>query len=105
LAHREQRRARRYRTPITVGYIGVEWEADAADGSRRRTAERMAREVAVALAACVREIDVLARMAPGEFGLLLPHADAQGARIVFERVNDALEQLRARLPIAWSIGV
>lgn len=104
LAHREQRRARRYRTPITVGYIGIEWNPEAAEGNRRRTGE-MARDVAVALAQCVREIDVLARMAPGEFALLLPHADAQGGRIVFERVNDALEQLRARLPIRWSIGV
>ena len=70
LAFREQRRARRYRTPLTVGYIGIERLDDArADSGSRRTAEQHARDVALALAGCVREIDVLARMAPGEFAV------------------------------------
>lgn len=105
LAHREQRRARRYRTPVTVGYLCVEWNDGTADANDRRSAEQIATDVATALAACVREIDVLARTAAGEFAILLPHADAQGARIVFERVNDTLEQVRTRRPIRWSAGV
>lgn len=105
LAQREQRRARRYRTPVTVGYVCIEWPDTTVDASDRRTTERIVADVATALAACVREIDVLARIAPGEFAILLPHADAQGARIVFERVNETLERVRPRWPIRWSAGV
>lgn len=105
LAYREQRRSRRYRTPLTVGYVGIEWVDPEPEGNRRRKTEDLAVDVAAALASCVREIDVLARMGPGEFAVLLPHADGQGARIVFERLNDSLEGVRTRWPVRWNIGV
>lgn len=103
LAYREQRRSRRYRTPLTVGYVCFDW-LDEQEASRQKR-DDLAIDVAAALAECVREIDAVARMGPGEFAVLLPHADAQGARIVFERVGDALEKVRSRWPVRWNIGV
>jgi diguanylate cyclase (GGDEF)-like protein len=48
-------------------------------------------EVARILTRCVREIDVVARTGGDEFGILLLHTDATGARGAAERVRRAME--------------
>ncbi|MGH7507260.1 MAG: GGDEF domain-containing protein, partial [Longimicrobiales bacterium] len=93
LARREQRRARRYRTPLTVAYVDLN---DFAAINRMHgvdTGDQVLREVAHAIAASVREIDVVARMGDDEFTILLPQADAAGARIVLGRMEGELEQV------------
>ncbi len=105
LARREQRRARRYRTPLTVAYLDLNGFKAINDLHGHDTGDRVLTEVAHALAASVREIDGVARMGGDEFAILLPQADASGARIVLSRMAGELEKVRGRWPIAWSIGV
>ncbi len=105
LAYREQRRARRYRTPLTVGYLDLNGFRQINETQRRRTGDQVLVEVAAALAGSIREIDGVARIREDEFAILLPQADATGARIVFDRIGDALEAVKTRWPITWSVGV
>src|SRR5690606_41993970 len=94
LAYREQRRSRRYRTPLTVGYVCFDW-LDEQEASRQKRGD-LAVDVTAALAEGVRGIDAVARMGPGEFAGPRPHGDAQGARLVFERDGGGLEEDRTR---------
>lgn len=105
LAYREQRRARRYRTPLTVGYLDLNGFRQINEVQRRRAGDQVLVEVAAALAGSIREIDGVARIREDEFAILLPQADATGARIVFDRITEALEGVKTRWPIAWSVGV
>lgn len=105
LAHREQRRARRYRTPLTVAYVDLNGFKAINDAHGHAVGDQVLREFAHALAASVREIDVVARVGGDEFVILLPQADAAGARIVMGRLGREIDQVRSRWPIAWSIGV
>lgn len=105
LARREQRRARRYRAPLTVAYVDLNDFSAINRTHGEEAGDQVLREVAHAIAASVREIDVVARMGDDEFAVLLPQADASGARIVLGRMEGELKQVSARWPVAWSIGV
>jgi diguanylate cyclase (GGDEF)-like protein len=62
--------------------------------------DRVLEQVASRLKACLREYDVLARLADDEFAVLLPGADVIAARAVAERmlqaIGGSLELLRER---------
>jgi diguanylate cyclase (GGDEF)-like protein len=106
LARREQRRARRYRTPITIAYFDLDGFKQINDTRGHDAGDQVLTRVADALAQSVREIDVVARLGGDEFVILLPQADAEGARIVLDRMHTELARVReAGWPIAWSIGV
>lgn len=106
LARREQRRARRYRTPLTIAYVDLDAFKSINDRHGHDVGDRVLCATADALAVSVREIDVVARIGGDEFALLLPQADAAGARIVMERVEAELGTIRAEgEPVRWSIGV
>ena len=106
LARREQRRARRYRTPITVVYLDLDGFKKINDTQGHDAGDEVLTLVARGIAESVREIDVVARLGGDEFVILLPQADAEGARIVLGRMDKELLDVRsAGWDIAWSIGV
>ena len=106
LARREQRRARRYRSPITIAYLDLDGFKQINDKQGHDAGDEVLTLVAGAVAESVREIDVVARMGGDEFVVLLPQADADGARIVMDRMLSELGKVTAAgWDVAWSIGV
>lgn len=106
LARREQRRARRYRSPITIAYLDLDGFKQINDRRGHDAGDEVLTLVAGAVAESVREIDVVARLGGDEFVVLLPQADAEGARIVMDRMLSELAKVTAAgWEVAWSIGV
>ena len=74
--------------------------------------DRVLRETAGLIRAAIREVDLAARYGGEEFAVVLPYSDAQGAKVVSERILGAIrslcledEQGRRLEPITASIGV
>ena len=74
--------------------------------------DRVLRETAGLIRAAIREVDLAARYGGEEFAVVLPYSDAQGARVVSERILGAIRSLcleddqGARLdPVTASIGI
>jgi diguanylate cyclase (GGDEF)-like protein len=63
------------------------------------------REVAKAMEAAVREIDLVARYGGEEFALVLPECDATGAATVAERVRGSVARLTTVPKVTLSAGV
>jgi diguanylate cyclase (GGDEF)-like protein len=60
--------------------------------------DRILREVAIIFKTSVRAVDTVARYGGEEFALILPETDADGARLVSERVRSRIQQ--AEFPIS-----
>lgn len=65
--------------------------------------DRVLRNVAQAIRRSTRETDVVARFGGEEFVVVLPHTDAEGARVVAEKVRAVIEAECE--PVTISIGV
>jgi GGDEF domain-containing protein len=82
----EMERARRYAHPFTLVYISV--GAESARGRRLRAA--LARTVGRSLRATVRGVDSAARMARGDFAVLLPETPPPAGRLAADRLVAAI---------------
>ena len=74
--------------------------------------DRVLRETAGLIRAAIREVDLAARYGGEEFAVVLPYSDAQGARVVSERILGAIRSLcledeqGGRIdPVTASIGI
>ena len=106
LARREVQRARRYHHPITVCYLDLDGFKEINDQRGHADGDELLRLVAQGVVASCREIDVVARLGGDEFVMLLPQADATGAKVVITRLNNELAALRAAgWNVAYSVGV
>ncbi len=56
--------------------------------------DRVLRETARTIREAIREVDLAARYGGEEFAVVLPYSDAEGARIVGERILKALHEMR-----------
>lgn len=56
--------------------------------------DEVIRKTAQVLQESIREIDIAGRYGGEEFGVILPNTDAQGAKVVAERIRTAVESLR-----------
>lgn len=94
---RELKRARRHPMALSLVLVGLEQAetllADRGPALFEQTLQAMARQVR----ASARNTDVLGRMDPGLFALLLVDTDRKGARIMAERLCVRLEDDVARL--------
>jgi len=83
----EMERAKRYKRPMSVLAIEPDDPERAGPAAARDT---LMRHVAASLRESVRDVDLLARLGPDRFALLLPETDARGALKAAERLREAV---------------
>lgn len=90
---REEARARRFGSSVTVARLEVSAERTAAGD------DALLRHVGEALRVNARRSDVVARLGGDDFAVLLLGTDRTGARTVLERVRSTISPERARLAV------
>lgn len=103
----EVARARRYNRSLTVALIDVDNFKEVNDLYGHKEGDRLLRCVAEALRACVRALDLVARVGGDEFAVLLPETDCDQARAACRNLTERLrERVRGEgWPVSFSIGV
>ena len=90
---RELARARRYRDPLTVMMIDIDYFKALNDSLGHLGGDRVLQSVAAALVSSTRQSDLPFRFAGDEFVVLLPATDVGGAQAVAARLRAAVAQI------------
>ena len=103
---RERERASRLNTPITLAYVDLDNFKLVNDQFDHRTGDSVLAAVGQTLRHSIRDIDLAGRLGGDEFCLLLPNTDSPGARVLLEKVKDALLGVMeaSHWPVTFSIG-
>ncbi|MET0963533.1 MAG: diguanylate cyclase [Noviherbaspirillum sp.] len=109
-AELELERWRRFPRPLSLITIDADFFKKINDNWGHPAGDEVLRNLALTLAATVREIDVVARLGGEEFAALLPSTDLDGALMLAERFRSAVEGQRVRagehqISYTVSIGV
>ncbi|MDQ2103844.1 diguanylate cyclase [Azospirillum isscasi] len=110
LAAAELGRARRHRRRLSVFLLDLDNFKGVNDGHGHAAGDEVLRTAVVRAREALRTSDQIARFGGEEFVALLPETDLAGARIVAERVRDAIAGSRVVtdgriIPITASLGV
>lgn len=97
----EERRARRYASPVAVIVVDLDALRAVNDAGGHDAGDRLLRRAAAVLRARVRTADLLARLGGGEFGVLLPETDLAGATVLAAQLREELQAAG----MACSLGV
>jgi diguanylate cyclase (GGDEF)-like protein len=100
--------AHRYQHPLTLASIDLDHFKSVNDSMGHLIGDRVLQQVAGLLQQHVRTTDLLARMGGDEFMLLLPNTDIFSARVLAERLCQAVDRLGIDTPtgrLALSIGL
>ena len=101
--------AARYGTPVAVVMLDIDDLRTINDRHSHHAGDVLLRGVAVALRACARGSDVIARTGGDEFVALLPGSTPDGARAFLERLTAAAQFVRlpdgAIVPVRFAIGI
>jgi diguanylate cyclase (GGDEF)-like protein len=90
----ELKRAQRFERPVALVLIDVDRFKQINDSRGHLVGDAVLQAVSSLLRANIRdEIDVLGRYGGDEFALILPETDAEGARVVSERLLDKVRDL------------
>jgi diguanylate cyclase (GGDEF)-like protein len=106
-AETELIRARRYRRAVSLIAMDLDGFKEVNDRLGHDAGDAVLIETAQAVRTATRRTDTVARVGGDEFLILLPETDAEGARIVCEKVRDRLAAaMHARgWPVSASFGV
>ena len=80
----------RYSHPFALLVLDVEGLRRINDSRSRQAGDRVLVQIALAMRRAIRTVDVPARIAGDEFGVLIPHQDAAAARALAERLVEAV---------------
>lgn len=89
---KETRRAKRYSLDLSVLYLDIDDFREINERHGDLVGDILLREVAILIKNKIRDIDVAARMAGEEFGLILPETERMGAFLVAERIRQEMER-------------
>ena len=108
--HHEFELARRYGTSLVLAVVDVDRFKNINDVYGHAFGDRVLRQVAKTLQACVRTVDTVARHGGDEFGILMPLTEIQDAFSTVERIRREIAQLPISdgvevLQITVSIGI
>jgi diguanylate cyclase (GGDEF)-like protein len=103
---RERERASRLKLPLTLAYIDIDDFKQINDRFDHITGDKVLATIGHALRNSIRITDLAGRLGGDEFCILLPHTDAEGARIVLDKVHQTLSELMkaSGWPVTFSIG-
>lgn len=91
--YREFARARRYRTPLALMVLDLDFFKQINDGYGHAAGDEALRAFARAAGDCLREMDVFGRLGGEEFGVLLPSTVLEQAELVAERIREAVTRI------------
>lgn len=108
--HRLLSEARRYQRPLSALLLDMDQFKAVNDSLGHAAGDQVLRHVATHARRVLRGEDVLGRLGGDEFVALLPSTDSAGARVVAERLRQALQEAHTlyrgeELPVPLSIGV
>lgn len=103
---RERERASRLNLPLTLAYIDIDDFKQINDRFDHITGDKVLASIGHMLSNSIRITDLAGRLGGDEFCILLPHTDAEGARIVLDKVHQTLSELMkaSGWPVTFSIG-
>jgi diguanylate cyclase (GGDEF)-like protein len=107
---KETRRAKRYDLDLCALYVDIDDFREINERHGELVGDILLREVAILLKNKIRDIDMAARLAGDEFGLILPETERMGAFLVAERIRKEMERhfLRRDIdgrPIAMTVTI
>jgi len=88
----ETRRARRYDLGLSVLYLDLDDFRELNERHGELVGGIVLREVAILVQNKIRDIDIAARLAGEEFGVILPETERMGAFLVAERIRREIER-------------
>ena len=88
----ETRRAKRYDLGLSVLYVDLDNFREINERHGELVGGILLREVAILIKNKIRDIDVAARLAGEEFGVILPETERMGAFLVAERIRREVER-------------
>jgi diguanylate cyclase (GGDEF)-like protein len=100
----ECNRSRRYRRPVSLLIVDVDWFKDINDNFGHQAGDEALRALASSLSAAVRANDLIGRIGGDEFAVLLPEADDIEAAANARRLTDAARALPSPRPLTISVG-
>lgn len=106
----EMGRARRHATPLSLLMLDIDHFKRVNDTHGHPVGDVVLQQFSAICAGLLRSHDVLGRLGGEEFGILLPHTDAEGAYCVAEKIRLAVAGSRIKtavgeLSITVSVGV
>jgi diguanylate cyclase (GGDEF)-like protein len=107
LAHleRELQRAVRHGRPLAVGMADLDHFKQINDQHGHLVGDSVLKRVAQAIGSGLRSADLVGRYGGEEFLLVLPESDIDGARVVAEKVRQAVREIRLRLDYRTELTV
>ncbi|MCK5218656.1 diguanylate cyclase, partial [bacterium] len=89
----ELERSERFRDSLCAGWIMIYSFSEVEDKYGKIIGEQLIKTFADILKKSTRHIDVLAYSENGNFGLILPKTDSEGALVVIERILSAIQRI------------
>ncbi len=102
---REVARSVRTKEPLSLAIMDIDFFKKINDTYGHVAGDDVLRAVADAMAANVRDVDVVARYGGEEFAIVLPNCPSEGALIVVERVRAAVSALPTVTRVTVSAGI
>lgn len=97
----------RFKQPVSLVIMDVDHFKSINDIHGHSIGDRVLKQLAKATQSCLREVDLIARWGGEEFLILCPNSDSQAARVLAERIMEALKDMRTGIDetITCSFGV
>ncbi len=107
LATVELSRARRYNRPVSFAYMDCDRFKKINDKHGHHTGNKLLKTFAETLQSNIRSTDIAVRLGGDEFGLLMPEADYESARLAMARIQKILHGAMEEngWPTTVSVGV
>jgi len=93
LLYREYARGMRYRTPLSLMVLDLDFFKQINDGYGHAAGDEALRAFAREISACLRAMDILGRLGGEEFGVVLPNTTLVDAETVAERIRIAVSRI------------
>jgi diguanylate cyclase (GGDEF)-like protein/PAS domain S-box-containing protein len=110
IGHNECKRTRRYKAKFGMLMIDIDHFKDINDTYGHAAGDLVLKNTAEIFRKSLRDVDIAARIGGEEFAVLMPNTDIEGARIVAERLRNAVESSEfvyegTALKITISVGI
>lgn len=105
-AETEIQRSRRFKRPLTLGYMDLDNFKTVNDQSGHSTGDALLQSVAEIIRNNTRAVDIPARLGGDEFAILLTETGIESAHTVFLKIQEKILEImqRNRWPVTVSIG-